>query len=49
MGDFRDISMLHTFELGKASLENLLSQRARVFLDRRLWISDYVSVSLFLT
>ena len=49
MGDFRDISMLPTFELGKASLENFLSQRDSVFLDHRLWISDYVSVSLFLT
>jgi hypothetical protein len=49
MGDFRDISMLHTLKLGKASLENFLSQRDSVFLDHRLGVSDYVSVSLFLT
>ena len=49
MGDFRDVSTLLTFKLGKGSLEDFFSQRDSVFLNRRLLISDYVSVSLFLT
>jgi len=49
MGDFRDNSMFHTFKLGDALLENFLSGGKHMFLGHRLGISDYVSVSLFLT